>query len=309
MAKEPAAAKRRDAAAHTSVEAERAGPSFGAGAARVPRPWHTSTAPAHHCHPKAPTVVTRLQTVGVGFRCLHHHSRFPVRLEVVSRRVSKRDSHTFISLPFIVAAHLRVEISHLYLLLRPSKGQGESGDISTGVRRWWCCHSPAGATEEEIKTFTNPVLVNFLRFPNTSQFQSISAAKKKKKKSGKRKKKPHSKLQSPTPGTPAGRVARIRSSRCPGSPIGRPVTAAPSLPRGALLAAATNCRFPGEAALVRWSPGEAEQRCCLSPTPWGHDSLPAQQRLLLAAREPRSRGWHERHGGCKTGPRELEIAL
>lgn len=220
MAKEPAAAKRRDAAAHTSVEAERAGPSFGAGAARVPRPWHTSTAPAHHCHPKAPTVVTRLQTVGVGFRCLHHHSGFPVRLEVVSRRVSKRDSHTFISLPFIVAAHLRVEISHLYLLLRPSKGQGESGDISTGVRRWWCCHSPAGATEEEIKTFTNPVLVNFLRFPNTSQFQSISAAKKK---SGKRKK---NLIQSSSPPPPAHQLGELLGFAAAGA-LGLP-SAAPS---------------------------------------------------------------------------------
>lgn len=74
----------------------------------LPRHSHTRAASVRHRHPKALTVVTRVQMVGVGFRCLHHHSSFPVRLEVFSKRVSKRDSHMLISLPFILVAHLQL---------------------------------------------------------------------------------------------------------------------------------------------------------------------------------------------------------
>lgn len=116
-------------------------------------------------------------------------------------------------------------------------------------------------------------------------------------KNGKRKK-PYSKLQ-PLPSTEAGRVAQIRSSQCPGPPISRPIIAASSLPKGALLAAETNRRFPrgGSSDVIKLRGSRAAY--LLFPRA-DAPSLPARQRLLLTAREPRSRGWHKQRGGCKT---------
>jgi len=197
MAKEPAAAERRDTEAHFGGSRAGWSPALGWGEARVParpRHWHTSS-PCSSLSPKASTVVSRLQTVGVGFRCLHHHSRFPVRLEVISKRVSKRGCHMLISLSFILVAHLRllVEISTLFLLSQ-AKVRINQVTPSTGLRRLQCCYLPVRATEEEIRTFTNSAPKNFLLFPNNLQLQSISTAKSRKRK------KPYSKLQ-PLPST------------------------------------------------------------------------------------------------------------
>lgn len=81
MGKEPAAAERRDTLWwKLSIPV-------------LPRHWPTTAVSVRHRHPKVPPVVTRLQMVGVGFRCLHHHCRFPVKLE----RELARDTLTCLS--------------------------------------------------------------------------------------------------------------------------------------------------------------------------------------------------------------------